>query len=594
MAGNSGAITTPVRHKQIEGILPMLKAAELLQSHAMLLVQINELAGVSEEAFRHYYRAAINAFARFVQQLPASEVHHHTGPGGLLSHSLEVCVLALRMRRSYLLSAEGGAEEISKNQDLWTYAIFLAALCHDLAKPVVNQRVELYSESSGEPVRWSPFRGFMDEQGAYYRPVFAQNTAFSPHEKVTPLFVHAIIPKPGMEWLESDPTIFSAWLAALSGDLPNADAIGTIVTQADGQSVSKNLGGGSPFNSTAKPKPLHEKIVTALCQLLASGELSVNGQSAAAWVKDADCWLSSRRTADKIRAQLARELHNDAPTRNSQVFDTLKEHGVIIPCGDKALWEVIITGKDWQNDATVLRVPVSKLWPNRTSRPEDFTGDVHVVGDGVSAENVFDRKDVTLDVIQPAGALDTLLPTNDVDNPKGINAALSLDDAVPSTEPYTYPEEGEDDAVSIADQHLKFCDEIEDEQRHCTDDARGSADDFIAWLQSGIQQRLIPVNESNATVHVVAEGVLLATPAIFQRYADARTLPDWKPVQKTVLKKNWHVKAEKGLIIFKYQVIGKRKSSTVNGILFQDPAFIFGTALLPKPNPHLNLINQDV
>ena len=123
----------------------MLSAVELLKPHALLLAQVNELAGLSAAAFQSFYQPALNVFARFVQQLPASQLHHHADKGGLLTHTLEVCVLALKIRRSYLLSAQAGAEEIAKKQDLWTYAVFLAALFHDLAKPVAYQRVEIFS-----------------------------------------------------------------------------------------------------------------------------------------------------------------------------------------------------------------------------------------------------------------------------------------------------------------------------------------------------------------------------------------------------------------------------------------------------------------
>jgi hypothetical protein len=87
---------------------------DLLARYKGMMVQIDELAGLSEPNFNRYYLHAIWNFARFVQLLPASEVHHHAGPGGMLTHTLEVCVNALKIRRLYLLSESGEAEEDSR------------------------------------------------------------------------------------------------------------------------------------------------------------------------------------------------------------------------------------------------------------------------------------------------------------------------------------------------------------------------------------------------------------------------------------------------------------------------------------------------
>jgi hypothetical protein len=61
-------------------------------------------------------------------------------------------VIALKVRRSYLLSETGGAEEISQKQDLWTYAVFIAALCHDLAKVAVDQVLIIYDENHQQQI----------------------------------------------------------------------------------------------------------------------------------------------------------------------------------------------------------------------------------------------------------------------------------------------------------------------------------------------------------------------------------------------------------------------------------------------------------
>jgi conjugal transfer pilus assembly protein TraI len=359
----------------VPGLMPVKPVAELLSPHSGRITQIDELAGVSKKHFQLFYLHAIQRFARFVQQLPASEVHHHAGPGGMLAHGLDVCVNALKRRRSYLLSETGGAEEISEKQDLWTYAIFLAALCHDLAKVAVDQQVITY-DSLHNAVSWEPWQHFIDEQGIWYTTEFVRHKQYRLHEKASPLLVHRIIPPLGMKWLTGEPHIFGQWLACISGDSENAAFIGEIISLADGQSVATNLGADGNRMPGVKTIPLHEKMLTALRFLLSEGELPLNRNGAAGWIKDDACWLVSKRTVDAIREQLTQEGHTGIPTKNGRLFDVLQEHGILLPSGEKAIWTASIEGDGWRNELTLIKVPVSKIWPNSKAKPNEFDGKI--------------------------------------------------------------------------------------------------------------------------------------------------------------------------------------------------------------------------
>ena len=361
----------------VQGLMSVKPVDVLLDHHKGHITQINEIVGLSATHFDRYYLSAIRHYARFVQQLPASEVHHHAGLGGMLTHAIEVSMIALKVRRSYLLSETGGAEEISQKQDLWTYAVFIAALCYDLAKVAVDQELTIYDEKHHQH-KWEPWEKFIDEQGQWYTSEFIRNRQYRLHEKATPLLIYKIIPSHGMKWISSDQAIFSTWLACLSGDMDNASSIGEIISIADSQSVGSNLGADNSRMPTVKTKPLHEKMLTALRHLLMEGELPLNRNGAAGWVKDDTCWLVSKRTVDAIRDQLTQEGHSGIPTKNGRMFDILQEHSVIIPYGDKAIWSATIEGEGWSNDLTLIKVAVNKIWTNLAQRPDDFDGRIVV------------------------------------------------------------------------------------------------------------------------------------------------------------------------------------------------------------------------
>ena len=74
---------------------------------------------------------------------------------------------------------------------------------------------------------------------------------------------------------------------------------------------------------------------------------------------------------------------------------------------------------------------------------------------------------------------------------------------------------------------------------------------------------------------------------IFQDYTKSRGDKDWIAIQKNFFKQNWHINDPGGRNIMQYQVKGKERAKTVNGVLIPDTALIFGTTTVPQPNPHL-------
>ncbi len=624
----------PIEPPDVPGIMLIKTIDELLEQHAGRITQINELAGLSNTNFDYLYSSAIQNYARFVQQLPASEVHHHAGLGGMLTHALEVGVIALKIRRSYLLSETGGAEEISQKQDLWTYAVFIAALCHDLAKVAVDQVITIYDKNHHQQ-NWEPWHQFIDEQGLWYSSEFVRNRQYKLHEKASPLLINKILPSKGMKWLSSDQTIFSNWLACLSGDMDNASSIGEIIGIADSKSVAANLGADNSRMPTVKTKPLHDKLLTALRYLLMEGELPLNRNGAAGWIKGEDCWLVSKRTVDAIREQLIQEGHTGIPTKNGRMFDILQEHAVIIPYGEKAIWSATIEGEGWSNDLTLIKVATNKIWTNPTQKPNDFEGNI-VVAEIKPLENNDESTVKAVDLennsqennadfngksVEESGADSALLEKVEYKTlePLSQNSSTTLEDDIdllaflPSG--FKDQEINEDRIINEADDNtaelkhknsavhpavklvnpnntssqekqkqppMKIEDGIETDQVSL----------FFEWLQAGIQKGNLKTNQAKARIHTVDEGVILITPGIFQDFAKTKdNNSNWATIQQKVLKKNWHVRNDKGLNVVKYQVKGQKKQATVNAVLFQDVSRVFGGKEPPESNPHLTKID---
>jgi hypothetical protein len=112
-----------------------------------------------------------------------------------------------------------------------------------------------------------------------------------------------------------------------------------------------------------------------------------------------------------------------------------------------------------------------------------------------------------------------------------------------------------------------------------TDDA-GKA--FFAWLCAGLQAGRFALNEVHARLHVVDDGLLLVSPAIFKDFDSV----DWERAQRRFQKLKLHRKTPQGTNIWRYSVAGARKRSRINGMLVPDDERVFGVKL-PDANPHL-------
>jgi len=364
----------------------VLLPLDLISQRSKQIKVIQQLAGVPKAHWKSLYLDALLAFAGYVQQLPASEAHHHSGVAGLLDHSLEVVIHALRARRGHLLPQGADAEEITAKKDLWTYAIFSSALLHDIGKPLMDQNVTLYDKEGHELGAWDALTAPMTRDG-WYRVRYRKDRQHKLHERAALLLSRLILPTPALTWLGSDRSLLSVWAAAVSGVHEDAGVIGEIIQQADGQSVANNLGAsGTTAQLPGARSPLHERLLTGFRFLLKENQIPLNRNGAAAWFDGERLWLVSKRGIDAIREHLIQEGHAGIPTRNDRIFDELQQNKVLTPNGDRSIWKVEVAGDDWAHTLTCLCFPASRVWPDPNSRPDVFTGTVTPVDAGTDTD----------------------------------------------------------------------------------------------------------------------------------------------------------------------------------------------------------------
>ena len=521
---------TPLIKERINGIYA-LSANKLLAPYQHLITQIQQNIGVPQEHWKLNYLDFIINFSSKVQLLPASESHHHSSYGGLLEHSLETGLNALKLRKAKMLPVGANAEVIEKEKELWSYAIFTAALLHDVGKPLSDQIITIVNESS--PRKFNPVTETLSE-GSVYQLAFRRSRKYRSHESLPLLLASNLIPEIGLNWITSNPDILDEWVLCLTGRKAEAESIGEIITKADQISTAQNLTGNTNISTpAAKTTPLHKRLVTALKYLLEHDELPLNRKGAAGWVFEDKLWLVSKRVIDAIRIHMREEGQTGIPSDNARIMDELTQHNIIQPTDhDLAIWKMDVSVGSWKNQFTLLCFPLIHLWANQSAWP--------VSSEKVTVKQII--KPTTEPNQQSAGtqakpnSSAKHIPVESYDLDDGTDLKLPLPPGIELPEPVQ-----ERKAEPVPTIHETPSPELETVQsipgNQDNEDVSSQeilrSSDFVDWLSNGIADGSITINQQQAMTHTIGDNkdLILVSPKIFRVYATKRNT-DYKEVQR--------------------------------------------------------------
>ncbi|POA72098.1 MobH family relaxase [Pseudomonas sp. DP16D-R1] len=552
-----------------EGYLPIESAHSLLaaEHRRQLLDRIWQYTALSHAQFIQLYLNPIHRYAEQVQQLPASETHHHAYLGGMLDHGLELVACSLKLRQSYLLPTGAAPEDQAAQTDAWSAGIAYGALLHDIGKIAVDLQVE---RQDGSP--WHPWQGPLDQP---YRFRYIKGRDYHLHGAAAGLLYTQILDRPILDWLSGFSPLWASLLYVLAGQYERAGVLGELVMQADRVSTAQNIGGNPSKALQAPIHSLQHHLISGLRHLV-QHELKLNQPGAAGWLTHDALWLVSKTVTDKLRAYLLSQSIEGIPSSNLAVFDELQSHGLVesTPEG-KAIWTALVTQGNWQQSFTFLRLQPALIWGNE-DRPETFSGTVSVAVDDHSTDN---PTSIAAPETVSAGSRPSSSPrdpmgTEDTDYLGTLLDMLELDGPETSDLPSENPPE----------------------TSPLPSDAPGQA--FLNWIREGIQSHKLIINDSKAKVHTVSGHVFLVTPGIFQRYAQEfprismgadHEGDEWRWVQKQFERLKIHKKRDDGLNIWLCQVEGPRKKAKLKGYLLENSVLFFEAGSIPADNPFLKL-----
>ena len=425
--------------------LPVLAAKTLTVRLGVdsLIGGIRDHVHVTADNFERYYLPVIDRFLEFAQLLPASESHHHAQPGGMVLHTLETVLYALKRRQGLMLPPGAPTEAQQRAQHRWTFAVFVAALLHDAGKAAHDLRITFDSAKHSNAV-WNPLAGSLLELGAAsYRVDFVHAAArnYAAHRRFPLVLLPMFVPTPVLSWLADEGPLLQALAEYLCGERGDG-TLAELVGVGDRESVRRNLLNGPRQRfASARTAPLIERLMAALRRMLADGVwLPLNRDGAAGWVADDAVWFVSKRLADEVRRFLDAQGDHAVPgeDKNDRLFDVWQEYGALIPnpVTGGAVWRARVEGPDYVHELTLLRFPLARLWPDARRYPSAMQGRIVVLpatGAATESHDLPRTVDIPADIGQPRdnesiaasdnrGRLGSARPDRRCDDPRALRS----------------------------------------------------------------------------------------------------------------------------------------------------------------------------
>ncbi len=311
--------------------LPLETPEDIIAVQSELMVQLAQSTKVTKPAFEEFYKSAILRFARYVHLLPASQAHHHRGAGGLLRHSIEVGLWALREADKMLLldlcKTPGHRREIEPR---WLLTAFLAGLCHDIGKPATDVLVRNHASTK----QWNPIEcslwEWADHEGidAYF--LEWQSGRAKQHVAITGALAKNIISDKTLAWISSEsPQLFVWLMETLNGTPGNTNPLYEIVIKADQKSVERDLKSmGAVMAGYDLGVPVERTITDIMRRMIRQGIWSVNEPGAKVWNIDGCIYLVWPTSGQDIANQVNKDGIPGVPRNADSILDMLIERNL--------------------------------------------------------------------------------------------------------------------------------------------------------------------------------------------------------------------------------------------------------------------------
>lgn len=350
----------------IDSVLKHYKA-DLKKLERFLPIGDNQTVN-GRKLFDVMYMDVIKRFAEYVHLIPASEDHHHRGPGGLLIHSIEAAFNALTYAENKKYVKTGFLDIDKEMSTRARYATWVGGLLHDTGKILrdlhVNAVDVIVNPKTGEvaPARnvptWLPHMQTLIEwakeyQVATYTVSFVRGRKHNRHNIESSQLLPYIVGRDyAMRYLVDTPgtNLYSELNNLLSG-LETQSYIGRAVREGDALSTAKDM--TVYYDAMLGVKTMSVGSRVCVLMKLAKVDFDWNTPGGAGWIVGGDCYLQWPTAIDAIiKASVRHEIA--IPHERMALVDLMENHGLIKPHSEKQRSIKFIKGQFTAEDSLAI------------------------------------------------------------------------------------------------------------------------------------------------------------------------------------------------------------------------------------------------
>ncbi|MGR5416520.1 MobH family relaxase [Vibrio diabolicus] len=327
--------------------IPILSTDVILSKFDSYIREIRESSGLKFHEFDQYILPVITSVISRVNLLPASEYHHHSGPGGLICHLLDVTKRAVkRAQLSHFSSSTGNFHAGQRSVSFRVAAVILASVNHDIGK-IATDMVVSNGQQGDWKRTWCPLGNLPLEEWATENNVDEVFVAWrknrhNDHKQASVALSMMTIPAETWGWishcLEGQDICIELW-NAISGS-GDDNQVQAIVSQADSSSVKFNLSYQHPSWSLEPIRRATFQLVQKFTMHLVSiGQWEVNQVGGVLWYIDHELYISWNRAVAELREHLD-DIEYSVPKRPVALAKALIEEGFADSNGDEIYFDI--------------------------------------------------------------------------------------------------------------------------------------------------------------------------------------------------------------------------------------------------------------
>lgn len=356
----------------------------LLDTQAATIDKLRASSPLLPSEFTELVMPALLRYASWVHLLPASESHHHHGPGGLLSHGLEVAAHAARMADGKAVGVELPPSDRARFAPRWKVATMFAGLLHDLGKPLVDVGATDLERTMTWPAQAGPlYDWLLENELTHYQFYWRPGSRHERHKPVGTAVSREVLGPELLRWLSDEPTqsVVDLMMLSVAQGKTRGNLMSVIVSDADSMSVEadlRKLAEKSRATGQGATNSIASLVIAEMRSAVDDGTIEINKNGRPLWWTTEGLVGMYPAIIDEVIPRLAAKKIPGIPSSRPELAKLLCETGFAEPATGQDADGIEQVSHTWDLTMTMghgdIQISAPALRVLRFAKPEFVLG----------------------------------------------------------------------------------------------------------------------------------------------------------------------------------------------------------------------------